>query len=234
MQKLAASSTSSLATRGAGDESDGTDLAVQARRAEHTYLAALGSAPRCSRLFARQVCASWQMEHEQTDVAELLASELVANAVTASRVATPCPICGLPGAEMQFIGVRLLAHHDSVVIEVWDTSPKLPVLIRSDALLEHGRGLQLVDALSADWGYHHTRTGRKVVWCQLAFDTSDLEPGAGSDTSAFEAVLEALNPTRPPDPDRADATPIRLVSGEQRCAHQTAGEDPRNQAATEA
>jgi hypothetical protein len=33
---------------------------------------------------------------------------------------------------------------------------------------EHGRGLQLVKALSIRWGYCNAEMGTKVVWCELS------------------------------------------------------------------
>jgi anti-sigma regulatory factor (Ser/Thr protein kinase) len=168
------------------------DTAVRIRRAEHAHLAALVSTVRCSRLFVRQICASWQLQQDKIDDAELLGSELVSNAITASGVTEPRPVRGSPSADLQLIGLRLLALDDSLVIEVWDTSPRPPRLMEPIDLLEHGRGLQLVDALSIRWGYYHAPIGGKVVWCQLALNADDLCSGAGGDTEAFERVLEAL------------------------------------------
>jgi anti-sigma regulatory factor (Ser/Thr protein kinase) len=167
------------------------DTAVCIRRAEHVHLAALVSTVGCSRLFVRQICTSWQVEPEQIDVAELLASELVSNAIAASGVTGPRPVHGLPYANLRLIGVRLLALDDSLVIEVWDTSPRPPELIDTADFSEHGRGLQMVDALSIRWGYYQARIAGKIVWCQLALDADAHEPDA-DDADAFQCFLEAL------------------------------------------
>jgi anti-sigma regulatory factor (Ser/Thr protein kinase) len=174
------------------------DPAVRIHRVEHVDLFALLSSAGRSRVFVRGVCASWQLEKEPTDVAELLASELVSNAVTASGVTRPRPARGRLPAGLQLIGLRLLALDDSLVIEVQDTSLRLPRLLDPAVSSEHGRGLQLVDALSTRWGCYQAHAGGKVVWCQLALSDGDPGPGTGEAADAFERVLEALE-SRPWD-----------------------------------
>jgi hypothetical protein len=176
------------------------DPGVRIRRAEYAHLAALPSSAGCSRVFVRGVCASWQLERERADVAELLASELVSNAITASRVTgpRPRPARGLLPVGLQLIGLRLLALDDSLVIEVRDASARLPRLLDPAVFSEHGRGLQLVDALSTRWGYYQAHAGGKVVWCQLALSAGDPEPGTDEAADASGRVLEALE-SRPWD-----------------------------------
>jgi anti-sigma regulatory factor (Ser/Thr protein kinase) len=192
MRNLTASSTFYTASSAQPTWSASIDTAIRIRRAEHAHLAALLSSVGYSRLFVRQICASWHIEQDQIDVIELLASELVSNAITASGVTEPRPVRSLPYADLQLIGFRLLALDDSLVIEVWDTSLRPPRLLDSAEISEHGRGLQLVDALSIRWGYYHAPISGKVVWCELALDAAGLEPGAEDDTEAFERVLKAL------------------------------------------
>jgi anti-sigma regulatory factor (Ser/Thr protein kinase) len=172
--------------------STSVETALCIRRSEHLHLAALVSTVGCSRLFVRQVCASWQLDQEQTDVVELLVSELASNAVVASGVTGPRPVRGLAYADLQLIGIRLLAFDDSLVVEVWDTSPRLPKLIEPSLEAEHGRGLQMVDSLSLRWGYYHARISGKVVWCQVALNASALELSGHDDADEFQRVLEAL------------------------------------------
>jgi anti-sigma regulatory factor (Ser/Thr protein kinase) len=170
----------------------GTDTAVHIHRVEHVHLAALLSTVGCSRLFVRGICASWQLAPDQTEVAVLLASELVSNAVTASGVTKPRLVGDLPCGDLQLIGLRLLALDDSFVIEVWDTSPRPPRLISPDDLLEHGRGLFLVDALSIRWGYYHAPTTGKVVWCQVALNADSSESDSDDDADESRRVLQTL------------------------------------------
>lgn len=167
-----------------------TDL-TDIRRADQAYLAALVTSVAYSRLFVRQVCSSWQLDQERIGIAELLVSELAANAVQASGVTGPQAVNEPLHSELKLIGVRLLEFQDSLVIEVWDTSPQPPVLVQPSADLEHGRGLQLVDALSIRWGHYDARMGGKVVWCQLALD--DTEDTNGTDVAAtFQQIQKAL------------------------------------------
>lgn len=137
-------------------------------RVETLDLKAEASAPRDSRAFVRQVCSSWALAEERVDIAALLASELVTNALQRTGEVKPQPVAVPSYEELQLIAVRLLERKDSFVIEVWDTSPKPPKLIEPSTDSEHGRGLQLVNALSIRWGYYDTRTGGKVVWCELS------------------------------------------------------------------
>jgi hypothetical protein len=62
----------------------------------------------------------------------------------------------------------VLAHvHDSGVrVSVSDNSPVRPAIRASDPLAVSGRGLQLVEALSSDWGVDVTPEG-KTVWADL-------------------------------------------------------------------
>jgi hypothetical protein len=96
-------------------------------------------------------------------------------------------------ADVQLIGVRLVEREDSFVIEVWDTSPQPPRLVTPSAVSEHGRGLQLVNALSIRWGYCDTGMGSKVVWCELsreeAADTNTTETPV-----TYRQISETLEP----------------------------------------
>jgi len=90
--------------------------------------------------------------------AAIITSELVANAVQHARD---------NGA--QTIGVTL-THAGipaAVTIVVSDSSPQVPVRRDTPAGSEQGRGLQIVEALSAHWGWR-CGGGRKVVFAVLA------------------------------------------------------------------
>jgi anti-sigma regulatory factor (Ser/Thr protein kinase) len=179
-------------TFGAADMSTSTDTALRIQRADHLHLAALVSTVTCSRLFVRQVCASWQISQTQTDDAELLTSELVSNAIAASGVTGPRRVHGSLYSDVKLIGMRLLDLGDSIAIEIWDTSLRPPKLIAPSPDAEHGRGLHMVDALSIRWGYYFTRIGTKVVWCQLALDADISAGSAGDHPEAFKRVAEVL------------------------------------------
>lgn len=88
-----------------------------------------------------------------TDVAELVLSELVTNAVAHARV---------PG---RLIAVRLELLGGELRIEVHDASSDRPVLLPwPDDDIESGRGLRLVQTLSNAWGCCPRRGLGKFVW----------------------------------------------------------------------
>jgi anti-sigma regulatory factor (Ser/Thr protein kinase) len=166
---------------------DRTDIS----RIDQAYLAALTTSAGWCRLFARHVCSSWQFDEDRIGIAELLMSELASNAIQHSGVPEPQRVNALAYAELKLIGVRLLEFRDSLVIEVWDTSQKPPVLLEPDYATERGRGLQLVDALSIRWGHYDARMGGKVVWCQIAgADSTNADQNTHEGT--YQEVLEAL------------------------------------------
>jgi hypothetical protein len=95
------------------------------------------------------------------DTAELLASELVTNAVLASGRLTPADRAAIP-----VVRVWLVSDQISMIIHVWDASSELPV--RKDINLDEagGRGLMLVDTLGKEWGTYQKAQG-KVVWVMI-------------------------------------------------------------------
>lgn len=87
--------------------------------------------------------------------AEMVASELVTNAIKHAAA----PTFGLE--------VMRLAGSRAVVVIVTDPSPQPPVKRDPSEDTEHGRGLNIVDALSASWGWRPTDPG-KAVYAILA------------------------------------------------------------------
>jgi anti-sigma regulatory factor (Ser/Thr protein kinase) len=126
-------------------------------------LGALTGAVPCARLHARHVLWEWSLT-SLAESAELLVSELTANAVAASQSMVQCAP----------VRLWLLAGRAQVLVMVWDACPRPPVPaeVREDA--ESGRGLLLVEAMSKRWDWYLPLdgTGGKVVWA-LAAD----EPG---------------------------------------------------------
>jgi hypothetical protein len=121
------------------------------------------------------------------DDGQLVASELVANAVTAST---------RPGLDpndrfLRFLGLRLTDTGRRLFIEVFDVAPGLPTVRPDEPLAEGGHGLHLVAAL-ATWGVYAAKTGAgKVVWA--AFDHEE--------SSARASVLGRLLRRSPATPD---------------------------------
>lgn len=118
---------------------------------------ALSSAVPCARYHCRQVLWEWRLTR-LADNAELLVSELVTNAITAS------------GAVGDYLPIRLWLLSDTarVVIMVWDANPDMPVPEQVGAEAESGRGLLLVEAISDQWGMFPTPPTGKSVWALTA------------------------------------------------------------------
>jgi anti-sigma regulatory factor (Ser/Thr protein kinase) len=92
--------------------------------------------------------------------AETITSELVTNAVR-----------HVPGDGTETIGVTI-AHAwnpPSVTVAVSDSSPDGPRRCDPSADGEQGRGLQIVEALSAHWGWH-PQDGGKAIFAVLALE----------------------------------------------------------------
>lgn len=123
-------------------------------------LGAFPSAVPCARGHVRTVALEWGLS-DLADTAELLASELVTNAVRASGRLKPADRAAIP-----VVRIWLTSDRISMVIHVWDASGKLPT--RKDTGLdeEGGRGLMLVDTLSKEWGTYQKAQG-KVVWVMI-------------------------------------------------------------------
>jgi anti-sigma regulatory factor (Ser/Thr protein kinase) len=131
-------------------------------------LAPLASAVPCARLHARLVLGGeWGLL--PVDTAELIVSELVTNAVQASAGLTGSRYDGrwTPGTPP--VRVWLCSDRQRVVAAVWDGSDRMPArTMPDDPEAERGRGLLLVETLSAEWGVHTpARSSGKVVWAVL-------------------------------------------------------------------
>jgi anti-sigma regulatory factor (Ser/Thr protein kinase) len=109
----------------------------------------------------RAVLAEWGLA-ELSEVTELLVSELVTNAVLATRALdAPLPFSVL---------LWLQASWKGVLVTVWDADPQTLVLQSEvDAWAESGRGLQILGVLSSRWGWYEPPVmGGKCVWCEIS------------------------------------------------------------------
>jgi anti-sigma regulatory factor (Ser/Thr protein kinase) len=92
---------------------------------------------------------------EYADDAAVITSELVTNAVQ-----------HVGGTKTIGVVVARLWEPTAVAVVVADSSPEGPIRRETSADSEHGRGLQIVEALSAHWGWHH-EDGGKVIYAVL-------------------------------------------------------------------
>lgn len=127
-------------------------------------LGAVLTAPGCARAWTRQILREWRLE-DLLEAAEGVVSELVTNAVLASRQLTS-PV----------IVLVLAANRGELGIEVRDFCPGIPQPRPAGAEDEGGRGLLLVESLSDRTGWRPSGNGGpgKVVWAVI------VPPGARS------------------------------------------------------
>jgi anti-sigma regulatory factor (Ser/Thr protein kinase) len=106
---------------------------------------------------ARATVSRWRLA-TLADTVELVVSELVTNAVHASA--------GLAGQQAaRPVRFWLASDRYQVMIHVWDPDRRRPVSRAAWPDEETGRGLLLVDALSARWGcYSPDGHAGKIVW----------------------------------------------------------------------
>jgi anti-sigma regulatory factor (Ser/Thr protein kinase) len=125
-------------------------------------LAALPTAPACARGHVRAVAHEWGLP-DLADTAELVASELVTNAIQASqRLRLRAGLAIVP-----VIRLWLVSDQISMVIRVWDGNDEMPVRRDANADDIGGRGLMIIDSLAKDWGAYRKADG-KVVWVMLS------------------------------------------------------------------
>ena len=133
----------------------------------------LTSGPAAAGEARRQVQAAiraWEIPVDP-DVAVLLTSELVTNAVTHE-------VTGI-------VTLAISCSSGQLRVDVHDTSRALPMLVDAPVDAETGRGLMLVTTLAAEWGFYRTPAG-KAVYFTLAFQP-DVAEGNGRGPQGVQA-----------------------------------------------
>jgi hypothetical protein len=124
-------------------------------------LGALPSAVPCVRLHTTLVLREWRMT-ALADAAELIASELATNAVQASttgaQAAAAAPV-GLP-----VIKLHLASDRRQVLVELGDNDLRSPTPAAPDPEHDGGRGLLLVQRVSARWGCYFLNPATPATW----------------------------------------------------------------------
>lgn len=150
-------------------------------------LGALPTAPGCARAYVRSTLVAWNFGH-LADMAELVVSEMVTNAVVASTAhSSSLYVSG----RVPVTWVRLFSDSFRLVIEVWDQAPGVPVEGKAAPDDESGRGLPLVDALTdGRWGWLPGPPGlpAKCVWAELIAEDAAPGPAARSSSSSSIAA----------------------------------------------
>jgi hypothetical protein len=87
----------------------------------------------------------------------LVATELLANAVRACQAAVILEVVG---------------HHNYVEISVVDSSPEPAVVVKGSPDRTSGRGLEIVEAVSSEWGQTPFDGRMKRVWCRVTIPST--------------------------------------------------------------
>jgi anti-sigma regulatory factor (Ser/Thr protein kinase) len=111
----------------------------------------------------RGAVVRYGLDENHADVTQLVASELVMNAV----------LHGGPP-----VVVRLEIERDITVLEVFDGGAGMPELGPDDDPAHARRGLRVMEGMCSDWGIVPSDQGGKTVWCAIAHDTA--APGAAA------------------------------------------------------
>jgi anti-sigma regulatory factor (Ser/Thr protein kinase) len=123
-------------------------------------LAAGLAAAKAARAVVETTIRAWRVPVDP-DVAVLLTSELVTNAVTHGTEEA--------GSAGGFVTLAIACGAAGLRVDVHDGSGDLPLLENPpEAEAETGRGLLLVTSLSAEWGFYRTPKG-KAVYFTLEF-----------------------------------------------------------------
>lgn len=135
----------------------------------HLELGALPGAVPCARLHAKHVLWDWGLT-AFSDNAELVISELMTNAIQAS-----------PSDErIQPVGLWLSSDRSRLLIQVQDTNRYPPTRTSADDQDESGRGLLIVDAISAKWGWRTKEDpSGKIVWALMDKEVQPTEAPRG-------------------------------------------------------
>ena len=118
------------------------------------------SATRARQLTREQLASA--CPEEAVEVAALLVTELVSNAILHARTDIVLIVDVVPGR---------------VVLRVRDGSDIAPVARGYGTEAATGRGIALVEQLASEWGVDHA-DGGKEVWCRIDFDAALDSPSA--------------------------------------------------------
>jgi anti-sigma regulatory factor (Ser/Thr protein kinase) len=131
-------------------------VSVSDRNLSQIFLSVAPEAARAARAFTKTTLIDWQLGDLITE-AVLIASELVTNAVRHGG-------CCADGTPVELAWQRQASR---VICVVTDCNSNPPVLGAADQDAESGRGLQVVQALAATWGWMLLGETSKAVWAAL-------------------------------------------------------------------
>ncbi|WP_055481189.1 ATP-binding protein [Sphaerimonospora mesophila] len=136
-------------------------------------LPALPKSVATARMYTRDTLKKWRLDHI-VEAAELIASELVTNAIKATYSGLgDNPAYVELHDKVRPICLCLYRTSSSTVIEVWDETRTPPQMRVTGDDEEGGRGLWLVETYAKAWGFRWPRAdgprpGGTIVWAELA------------------------------------------------------------------
>lgn len=110
-----------------------------------------------ARRFVRDVAIDWSTAEDVPDIAELLASEVVTNAITHGTANRP---------DQSTIRIAVGRAGPLMSVDVYDSCIAIPRMRAAGSMETSGRGLAIVETLAHKWGWNLHRHG-KSVWFQL-------------------------------------------------------------------
>lgn len=139
-------------------------------------------------------------EHPAVDVASLLVSELVTNAVLHASSA---------------VELTVRRQQGRVRVEVADASPKAAQRRTYKEEATTGRGLEMVELLAEQWGVDTSAGGGKAVWFEVSAAGSQEPQGEPAAAASNEASLDqpvATAPARASTEVQLPQAPVRLMA----------------------
>lgn len=156
---------------------------AQPPRSEVAAFAADPSSSAQARKFVRHALDKVGVNPHVTDIAVLVASELVTNAVLHAHA-----------------GPILTVHveDETVRLEVEDNSELFPLLRNYGHEAVTGRGMSVVEATASRWGVETTQNG-KTIWVEFSCDETKLgenapEPMTRQKTENISAAVKSASP----------------------------------------
>ncbi|MGW7255717.1 ATP-binding protein [Streptomyces sp. NPDC054834] len=116
---------------------------------------------------------SWQVSPSVMDRLILVVSELVTNAVQHSALPQQAARSGV----QSYFELVIYLLMDRIRVEVLDTNRSLPVRLAGHEYAEAGRGMEIIQYCSRDWGAERLCAGGKMVWCDVDMDESPADRG---------------------------------------------------------
>ncbi|MET9928001.1 MULTISPECIES: ATP-binding protein [unclassified Streptomyces] len=122
-----------------------------------------------ARRHTARILQHWNFPDEDIEIARLIVSELIANAIRHARPEASTVNADVGYVGLGTVGLKLRPTDPGVLVAVSDQDHRSPTRRSGDSSAVGGRGLFLTDALASRWGYclADSHSG-KIVWAEIA------------------------------------------------------------------